>query len=58
MNYLNILALVSLGIRVALKLLEERTGKPVDEMTDAEMAAALREIEIQDTDKLLEGTSG
>jgi len=55
MNRENLFELLSLGIRIALRLVEVKTGKPAENLTDSEMALALNDIDITPTDEIIDG---
>jgi hypothetical protein len=49
-----IASLVDLGLRIAIRVIEEQSGKDFRTMTPREMAAAIREIKIKPVDDLIE----
>jgi hypothetical protein len=49
-----IATLVDLGLRIAVRVMEQQSGKDFQTMTPAEMGAALRKIKIKSADELIE----
>ena len=54
MNPALIATLVDLGLRIAIRVMEQQSGKDFQTMTPKQIAKALREIEILPTDNLIE----
>ena len=46
--------LVDLGLRIAIRVMEQESGKDFQTMTPKEMAEALRDIRIRSADELIE----
>ena len=54
MNPALITTLVDPGLRIAIRVMEQQSGKDFQTMTPEEMAKALRAIEIKSASKLIE----
>ena len=54
MNPALIATLVDLGLRIAIRVMEQQSGKDFQTLTPKELAAALRKIKIKSTDELIE----